>query len=326
MRGDRRWIYLNAGSFNGLFEAGRNGGALPLPIHLNRPAVSDDEVLSIFAGSSCDGDDVLGEERAFPADIRAGDAVTIANAGAYSLSYVTPLCGLNPLVAVAHTEVRCADLGDGYRVHRIVQDDRQMAECVDLESTVFEAAGFLGSDGTLGEFREYDDQSVFVLLEHHGDPIACLREIVHGPREFKTLKDFEISPSADRWLRAVGREHLAEVGTVATVPTARGVIAAQYCYAVAWTGAVARGTTHWVASIDSTLLGYFRNEYGFDFVDLGPEIDYFGSPTTPVVLELLPALLTVGANHTGMKAILANAPLLDAEPSPRWLVQEGPIS
>lgn len=310
MRGDRRWIYLNAGSFNGLFEAGRNGGALPLPIRLERRPASDEEVLSVFAGSSCDGDDVLGEERAFAADVHAGDMVTIGNAGAYSLSYVTPLCGLEPIRVIADTRARSADLGDGHSAHRCVVSDPGFAACIDLERAVFEGVGFLGSDGTLEEFREYDQQSSFVMLEKDGIPIACLREILPGPLPLKTLKDFAIFAGAKRWLAEVGPSHITEIGTVSTLPRARGATAAQHCYAVAWASAIARGTTHWVASIDSDLLEYFRTVYGFDFVDLGPEEEYFGSPTTPVALDLRETE-KIRATHPDMASLLARAPVLD---------------
>jgi ornithine decarboxylase len=311
LRGDRRWIYLNVGSFNGLFEAGRTGGSLPLPIRLDRPATSDHELLSVFAGASCDGDDVLGEERAFPADVRGGDTVTIGNAGAYSLSYVTPLCGLVPLAVQATTRDRAADVGDGFRVRRVRAGDDALTICTDIEAEVFSRAGYLGEDGTLDEFRAYDEQSVFVLVEHQGKPVACLREVVPGPLEFKTVKDFELFPLAHPWLEQIGRPRVAEVGTVATLPDSRGLEAAQWCYVVGWAGAVARGTTHWVASIDSRLLRYFRESYGFDFVDIGPEADYFGSLTTPVIMDLTTAAPKVMAASEAMRERAIATPLLD---------------
>ena len=41
-----------------------------------------------------------------------------------------------------------------------------------------------------------------------------------------------------------------------------------------------------MAAIDDVVLGYMRSALGFDFVDLGPSVQYVGSPTTPVVGDL----------------------------------------
>jgi ornithine decarboxylase len=83
--GDRRWVYLDIGKFNGLAETmgesiryrmavpGRSGAPAPV----------------IIAGPTCDSADILYEstEYRLPRDLAVGDKVEILSAGAYTASY-----------------------------------------------------------------------------------------------------------------------------------------------------------------------------------------------------------------------------------------------
>lgn len=82
-----RWLYLDVGKFNGLYEA----------TDIKHPVICQDKhqgqlVTTILAGPSCDSDDMLSmkdDYHQLPADIKAGDYLIFASTGAYSNSYAS---------------------------------------------------------------------------------------------------------------------------------------------------------------------------------------------------------------------------------------------
>ena len=81
----RRWVYLDAGLFNGLTET------LGEAIRYRLRAPGDHTRLgpAVLAGPSCDSADVLYErhERQLPLDLRIGDRIQILSTGAYTTAY-----------------------------------------------------------------------------------------------------------------------------------------------------------------------------------------------------------------------------------------------
>lgn len=81
-----RWVYLDVGRFNGLWEA----NDITFPVQTSRDG--DDRVHAVLAGPTCDSDDVLYDvSRKFqvPRTLDVGDRMTFANTGAYTRSYTT---------------------------------------------------------------------------------------------------------------------------------------------------------------------------------------------------------------------------------------------
>ncbi|MBO0874080.1 MAG: type III PLP-dependent enzyme [Pseudonocardia sp.] len=98
----RRWVYLDVGRYGGLAETeGEAIGYRLATEHDGGPLAP-----AVLAGPTCDGDDVLYREVALPAALRAGDAVRLLAAGAYTASYAS--VGFNGLPPLA---VRCTDSG-----------------------------------------------------------------------------------------------------------------------------------------------------------------------------------------------------------------------
>ncbi|MCD6460622.1 type III PLP-dependent enzyme [bacterium] len=78
-----RWIYLDAGKFNGLHEAGITRYPIKTDYPDNNPAGD-----VILAGPTCDGDDVLYDKNLkLPLSIKIGDKVCVLSAGAYTNTY-----------------------------------------------------------------------------------------------------------------------------------------------------------------------------------------------------------------------------------------------
>ncbi|MFG1646271.1 type III PLP-dependent enzyme [Amycolatopsis sp. NPDC049252] len=96
-RGERRWVYLDIGRYNGLAEAENEAIAYrfePVEPH-DGPAGP-----VVLAGPTCDGDDVLYQRTPYelPLSLRAGDRLDLPGTGAYTASYASvEFNGIEPL-------------------------------------------------------------------------------------------------------------------------------------------------------------------------------------------------------------------------------------
>jgi ornithine decarboxylase len=85
--GNKRWVYLDVGKFNGLAET--MGECIRYRIEV--PGRSGPPSPVIIAGPTCDSADILYErtEYRLPADLTVGDKVEILSTGAYTASYAS---------------------------------------------------------------------------------------------------------------------------------------------------------------------------------------------------------------------------------------------
>ncbi|MGM9515255.1 type III PLP-dependent enzyme [Roseateles sp. DB2] len=92
--GLQRWLYLDVGKFNGLYEA----SDIQLPFYCVRegcriePSAGPGTVRTVLAGPTCDSDDMLlpkGSDVLLDSSIGEGSFVVFPAAGAYSTSYAT---------------------------------------------------------------------------------------------------------------------------------------------------------------------------------------------------------------------------------------------
>src|ERR1051325_10569350 len=85
--GERRWVYLDVGKFNGLAET--MGESIKYRIEARGRGGREGTV--ILAGPTCDSADILYEntEYKLPLDLEIGDKVEILAAGAYTASYAS---------------------------------------------------------------------------------------------------------------------------------------------------------------------------------------------------------------------------------------------
>ena len=84
-----RWVYVDAGLFNGLIETLNE--AIKYPIVTSKDAPDCKEAEVILAGPTCDSTDILYEEFKYrlPADLKIGDKVYFLSTGAYTSSYAS---------------------------------------------------------------------------------------------------------------------------------------------------------------------------------------------------------------------------------------------
>jgi ornithine decarboxylase len=83
----RRWVYLDAGRYNGLAET--QGERIHYPIRTPRDGGSDEPV--VLAGPTCDSTDIIYDRAnyALPLDLAIGDVIDFLSAGAYTASYAS---------------------------------------------------------------------------------------------------------------------------------------------------------------------------------------------------------------------------------------------
>jgi ornithine decarboxylase len=83
----RRWVYVDAGRYNGLAET--QGEMIYYPIRTARDGGPCEPV--VLAGPTCDSTDIIYDRAvyALPLDLRIGDTVDFLTAGAYTASYAS---------------------------------------------------------------------------------------------------------------------------------------------------------------------------------------------------------------------------------------------
>jgi ornithine decarboxylase len=100
-RGNHEWLFLDAGVYNGLFEAMAYQGSTRYPVESVRLSNDSGEALFALAGPTGDAPDVITREALLPADTGVGDRLIFRNAGAYSLSVTSTFNGFpKPAVIV----------------------------------------------------------------------------------------------------------------------------------------------------------------------------------------------------------------------------------
>ncbi|ABC22493.1 ornithine decarboxylase [Rhodospirillum rubrum ATCC 11170] len=84
---DRRWVYIDAGRFNGLAET--EGEAIRYPIISDKDDGETGPV--IIAGPTCDSVDILYDKAGYtlPLSLKAGDRLRLLSTGAYTTSYAS---------------------------------------------------------------------------------------------------------------------------------------------------------------------------------------------------------------------------------------------
>lgn len=96
-RGDRDWLHLDVGAYNGLMEAQQTGGHWPFPLWTSRADHGAAPTLRYtVTGPSCDSTDTMFNAVDLPASLEVGDLVFIGSAGAYTLSYASHFNGFAP--------------------------------------------------------------------------------------------------------------------------------------------------------------------------------------------------------------------------------------
>ncbi|MEZ5490619.1 MAG: type III PLP-dependent enzyme [Gammaproteobacteria bacterium] len=112
MRKDQT-LYLNDGTYGGLFDAGQPRFIYPVE-RLERSRSVDEELLEFsFYGPTCDSMDFMPGPFLLPADIGEGDYIEIGNLGAYSMQLRTEFNGFNSyLLASVSDEPQLSHYGN----------------------------------------------------------------------------------------------------------------------------------------------------------------------------------------------------------------------
>ena len=101
-----RWVYLDAGKFNGLIETMEESIKYRLYFSCD-PDNKAEKGPAILAGPTCDSMDIMDEKYTpqVPLDLKAGDRVYFLSTGAYTTSYASvAFNGFPPIRAYSYTE------------------------------------------------------------------------------------------------------------------------------------------------------------------------------------------------------------------------------
>lgn len=173
--------------------------------------------------------------------------------------------------------------------------DWQIAKAV--EAQVFIDSHFVSSAEELEEqYQEYLPSSAFLLAYSPVQiPEGALRIISYNPTiGFKTINDIEaglleLSEEGRHILDVVDSRSMLEVGTIGIETDARYGFEAHRISTRLYGGLAGicerRGTPYILASFDEERFRKFARVFGPSCKELGPAVDYMGSPTLPVLMD-----------------------------------------
>ena len=92
-RTENTWLFLDAGVYNGMFEAMAYQGSTRYPITSMRESYDSGEIMYAIAGPTGDSPDVITREALLPRDLEVGDKLIIHKVGAYTLPAISPFNG-----------------------------------------------------------------------------------------------------------------------------------------------------------------------------------------------------------------------------------------
>lgn len=173
------------------------------------------------------------------------------------------------------------------KLHRIqIARGAWLEDAKRIEYDVFHTHGYVPTRQSrrLQEYQSFDSQSVFIVATDENDSVIGVLRVIVGP-PFKTLLDLETEIG---WLQTLTNEPSLEIGTLAVddnVGDKTDVMLGLIAFAYNWSGrAVVRHW--WLATLDSRLIRVLSSKLGCKITRMGPQVDYMGSPCTPVVFDL----------------------------------------
>lgn len=284
----RRWVHIDAGAFNALYEASPQGGGLPLEFLAFDRDITVLEPATI-SGITCDADDIVARSAMLPVDLEVGELLAVPGAGAYSTAYASNFCGVGPAKGFNIVMHREDSPPVDYDV--VLHTDDQFETACQLEFDCFEQAGFLEEDGSLSSVRKIDHLSRMIVVPSITNPLGVGRLLDASPLGFVTLNDMALFPQSWSFLRNIDLTQMVECLTMA--PINRDPAAAIHLYRAMLHDILERDRGFLLTSIDESLLSSMTDRYAseeFGWTRLGPPIDYVGSPTVPVVANIYKAL------------------------------------
>lgn len=175
----------------------------------------------------------------------------------------------------------------------ILRDEALILEARRLHGERYLEAGFvdeLSSDGTIRD-RWVSISTYFGAIAADGSVVGVARLIPHTWLGLPALESFRLTASGAATVKQIPESRLVEVSALAVARgqsvssssrVAKALYRGMYQHSV-----VTAGHTHWCAALDVRVKSHLMNTYNFLFEDIGEVGDYLGSPTAPVVLDLL---------------------------------------
>ena len=176
----------------------------------------------------------------------------------------------------------------------VLQDPGLIFEARRLQGERYVHAGFVDSldPGGVVDDKWVDVATYFGALDMAtGEVVGVSRLIPFGVDGLPLLEAFELSSDGHQIMSEIVPAGLSEVSALAVSPAmtrfgsgrvANALYRAMYQYSV-----VGVGITHWCASLDVRVKAHLQNIHNFLFHEIGEPMEYLGSLTVPVTLDLL---------------------------------------
>jgi hypothetical protein len=165
------------------------------------------------------------------------------------------------------------------------------------------------------EYEPYLPNTMMIAASRDGQVVGSVRVIKYSPETgFKTLKDAEegkltIDENGRELLAAIELRQAIEIGTISIKPEWRKMPGANMGLNLELYGAILGvgqqlGAPYVIASFDERYFRRFQRFFGENVRQLGPAVDYMGSPTLPVIMDMAKTFQNIEENNPDLKAIL----------------------
>lgn len=167
-----------------------------------------------------------------------------------------------------------------------------------IEAEAFIEKGYIESAEELAkEYQKYLPVTEFVVARRGNEVGGSVRIIHYDPQiGFKTLDDVQagklvLNPDSQKFMDQVNLSNVFEVGTLAVKKELRSKPDDEGRLAVALYGAILGESLrhrcqYVIASFDEDYFNRFKGIFGPAVTEMGPAIDYMGSPTVPALLDI----------------------------------------
>lgn len=201
---------------------------------------------------------------------------------------------------------------------RLITDntDPMWAEAINVEAQVFIGSDYVENAGQLeAEYEPYMPNTMMIAASRGGEVVGSVRVIRYSPDVgFKTLKDAEegkllIDEAGQQLLDGIELGQAIEIGTISIKPEWRKMPGANLGLNLELYGAIfgvgqQLDAPYVIASFDERYFNRFQRFFGENVRQLGPAIDYMGSPTLPVIMDMAKTFENIEQNNPDLKDII----------------------
>lgn len=185
-------------------------------------------------------------------------------------------------------------------------DSPEGVRAQEIEAQIFIEAGYVESAEELAEdYADYKEASHFVVVEKDGNIMGVLRIIDNTSKGLKTLNDahgggLTITPEGWEMIEQTDPTKIAEIGTIGVDKPYRGIGSGRALvklYGAIIAHCEENGVDTLVANMDEDYYQTFKLMFEDTIKEVGPLVEYMGSPVVPLYMKPFDMLDHLRVNH-----------------------------